>query len=93
MLFGAYLLSNSEEEAPGVVNAPGVTSARSIADLLPRSEREAQRLRVIEVRGLVKEERLGAAQARARDYFERWPDGPDTAALEALTGVHAPRSP
>ncbi len=69
----------------------GASAPRSLAELLPHSEREAQRLWVLEGRALVAQERLGAAQDRARDYFERWPNGPDTAALTALTGVK-PRS-
>lgn len=61
----------------------------SIAGLLPRNERDAQRLRALEVRALVKEGRLGAARERVRDYVERWPAGPDAKELEALTGLPA----
>lgn len=98
LLFAVHLLSAPEHDAApsaatASADAPGATTAlpRSLADHLPRGEREAQQLRVIEVRALVSQDRLGAAQDRAREYFERWPDGPDKATLEALTGVHAPR--
>jgi hypothetical protein len=59
----------------------------SIAGLLPRDERNAQHLNALEVRALVEQGRLTEAKSRAHDYFERWPNGPDTAALEQLTGV------
>ena len=102
-LFAAHVLSDADDTAStatgvastatGVAStAPGVASApRSLAELLPHNEREAQRLWVLEVRALIAQDRLGAARDRARDYLERWPNGPDTAALEALTGVK-PRS-
>jgi hypothetical protein len=61
---------------------------RSLTRALPRGEREAQRLKVLEVQALVKTGQIGTARARARDYFERWPNGPDTATLEQLTGAH-----
>ncbi len=60
----------------------------SIAGLLPHDERDAQRLNALEVRALVAQGRLTEAKSRAHDYFERWPNGPDTATLEQLTGVH-----
>ena len=92
MLFALHLTSGPEHAATPPSAAPGPTALpRSLAEHLPHGDREAQQLRVIEVRALVKQDRLGAAQERARAYFERWPNGPDTAALEALTGVHAPR--
>lgn len=60
---------------------------RNLTRALPKGEREAQKLKVLEVQALVKSGRLDAARRRARDYFERWPNGPDAATLEALTGV------
>lgn len=62
--------------------------ARSLTRALPRGERETQRLQLLEVQGLVRNGQIGTARARASDYFERWPSGPDTAALEQLTGAH-----
>ncbi len=61
---------------------------QSVANALPSAGAGAQRLHVLEVRALVAQGKLGAAKARAADYFARWPRGPDTAALEALTGAH-----
>ncbi|HEX5100416.1 MAG TPA: hypothetical protein VFV94_12990 [Polyangiaceae bacterium] len=61
---------------------------RRLADALPRGEREAQRLTLLEVRALVARGEIGTARAKARGYFERWPGGPDTATLEQLTGAH-----
>ena len=94
-LFVVHVLNGPDDG--GVANvastAPSVASAtRPLAELLPHNEREAQRLWVIEVRALIAQARLGAARDRARDYFERWPNGPDTATLVALTGVQPPRS-
>jgi hypothetical protein len=66
----------------------------SLAGLLPHDEREAQRLNALEVRALVAQGRVTEAKERARGYFERWPNGPDTAELERLTAVHpAPHAP
>lgn len=64
---------------------------RQIAKALPHNERDAQRLRLLEVRALVRQGKLGLARTRAQDYFERWPGGPDVAALELLTGAHPTR--
>jgi hypothetical protein len=62
--------------------------ARSVTRALPRGERETQRLQLLEVQGLVRNGQIGSARARAHDYFDRWPNGPDTATLEQLTGAH-----
>jgi len=64
---------------------------RQIAKALPHDERDAQRLRLLEVRALVRQGKVGLARTRAKDYFERWPGGPDVAALELLTGAHPTR--
>jgi hypothetical protein len=64
---------------------------RQIANALPHNERDAQRLRLLEVRALVRQGKVGLARTRAQDYFERWPGGPDVAALELLTGAHPTR--
>jgi len=61
---------------------------RSLTRVLPKGERDAQKLKVLEVQALVKNGQIGTARGRASDYFERWPNGPDTATLEALTGAH-----
>ena len=67
---------------------PADQLARDVVGALPQGEREAQRLKVMEVEALVRSGRVGSARAQAAAYFERWPGGPDTAALEALTGAH-----
>jgi len=61
---------------------------QSVANALPSAGAGAQRLHVLEVRALVAQGKLAAAKARAADYFARWPNGPDTSTLEALTGAH-----
>ncbi len=53
-----------------------------------KNDAEAERLAVIEVKALVGIGRMGPARARAAAYYERWPDGPDIAELERLTGQH-----
>jgi hypothetical protein len=74
-------LANQLAEDPDAV-------LRSLTRVLPKGEREAQKLKLLEVQALVKNGRIGAARGRASEYFERWPHGPDTATLEALTGAH-----
>jgi hypothetical protein len=61
---------------------------QSVANALPSAGAGAQGLHVLEVRALVARGKLAEAKARAADYFARWPNGPDTATLEALTGAH-----
>jgi len=78
--------SLSELEAE-LANDPSAV-LRNITRALPRGEREAQRLKLLEVQALVKNGQVGSARARASDYFERWPNGPDIAAIEQLTGAH-----
>jgi hypothetical protein len=78
---------SAAEVASLMAGEPEVT-LHSIAGLLPHDERQAQRLKTLEIRALVQQGRLPLARERAREYFERWPGGPETAALEALTDVH-----
>jgi hypothetical protein len=80
--------SLSAAEIEGLMAGKPEETLHSVAGLLPHNERDAQRLKALEVRALVERGRLRQAQERARDYFERWPGGPDTATLEELTGVH-----
>jgi hypothetical protein len=74
-----------------LVQAEPEEALQRLARVLPHSEHEAQRLKVIEVHALVKEGKIGAARGRAQEYFARWPAGPDTAGLEQLTGAHPTR--
>lgn len=83
--------ANTAPDPPLEAPSPGAAPeevARTIVGALPQGEREAQRLQVLEVEALVRSGRVGSARARAAAYFERWPGGPDTAALETLTGAH-----
>ncbi len=79
------------DERDRLVAADPEEAFQRLARSLPRTDREAQRLKVVEVRALVAQGKLDAARGRARDYFERWPDGPDIATLEQLTGAHPTR--
>ena len=60
----------------------------ALRELSPRDESEAQRQKVLEIRALVGLQRIGSARTQARVYYDRWPNGPHTAALERLTGRH-----
>ena len=82
---------NDPRELARIIQADPDEAARMVANALPRSESDAQRLKAVEIRALVTQGKVGAARARAQDYFERWPGGPDTAALEELTGAHPTR--
>lgn len=83
-----------ERKAPSIDDLEAELAAhpdqvlRRLADALPRGEREAQRLTVLEIRALVARGEIGSARTKARGYFERWPGGPDMAVLEQLTGAH-----
>ena len=57
----------------------------------PANAREAQRMKVQEIHAWVRAERVGTARAKAAEYYEKWPDGPDIAELERLTGAHPSR--
>jgi hypothetical protein len=66
-------------------------SMQRLARALPHTERDAQRLKLVELQALVAQGKVGAARGRAHEYFERWPNGPDIAAIEQLTGAHPTR--
>ena len=63
-------------------------SMQRLAQALPHTERDAQRLKLVELQALVAQGKVGAARGRAHEYFERWPNGPDIATIEQLTGAH-----
>jgi hypothetical protein len=79
------------DELDRLVAADPEEAILRLARSLPRSERDAQRLKLVEVRALVAQGKLDAARGRAHEYFERWPDAPDIATLEQLTGAHLAR--
>jgi hypothetical protein len=54
----------------------------------PSTEIEAQRLKMLEVRALVKLDRIAEARDETGNYYSRWPAGPDVALLQGLTGLH-----
>jgi hypothetical protein len=78
----------SSSELESLMQGTPEETLHSIAGLLPHNDRDAQRLKAVEIRALVTQGRLGTARFEARDYFERWPGGPDTADIEELTGIH-----
>ena len=63
-------------------------AARVLLSQKQAATREAQRQRVLEIRALVAGRQIDKARAEAAAYYETWPDGPDVAELERLTGVH-----
>jgi predicted lipid-binding transport protein (Tim44 family) len=70
-----------------LVQDPSAALAKVMA-ATPADDAEAQRLRLLEVRALVALKEISSARAQAQDYYQRWPDGPDVAYLERLTGLH-----
>jgi hypothetical protein len=50
--------------------------------------------RALAIQALVNLDRIGAARSRAYDFLERYPSGPYSANVAAMTGVHVtPRVP
>jgi hypothetical protein len=47
-----------------------------------------QERRVLAIQALVDLNRIGEARARGYDFLDRYPNGPFTARIQALTGVH-----
>jgi hypothetical protein len=87
----AWPPSINADELDRLVAADPEEAILRVARSLPRTDRDAQRLKLVEVRALVAQGKLDAARGRAREYFERWPDGPDIGTLEQLTGAHPAR--
>ncbi|MBN2574917.1 MAG: hypothetical protein JXP73_10170 [Deltaproteobacteria bacterium] len=50
----------------------------------------AEERRALAIRALIDLQRIGAARSRAYGFLERYPDGPFSANIAAMTGVHAP---
>lgn len=59
-----------------------------IASLKPDDDVAAERLAAAEVRALVAVGKIGKARGKTLRYYRRFPNGPNTTALEALTGAH-----
>jgi hypothetical protein len=71
-----------------LVDRDPASALTKIQSIVPEQEAVAQKLVALEVKALVKLGRIGAARSRAGVYYQRWPDGPEVAALESLTGLH-----
>lgn len=63
------------------------TPSSSPSAAAPGDVREAQRAMLTEIRALVEAQRMDEARAQAAAYYEKWPEGPDGAELDRLTGV------
>ena len=48
----------------------------------------AEERRALAIRALINLDRIGAARSRAYEFLERYPQGPYTANVAAMTGVH-----
>jgi hypothetical protein len=48
----------------------------------------AEERRALAIRALINLQRMGAARSRAYGFLERYPDGPFSAEIAAMTGVH-----
>jgi hypothetical protein len=48
----------------------------------------AEERRALAIQALVDLNRIGEARSRAYQFFDRYPNGPFTAHIQALTGVH-----
>jgi outer membrane protein assembly factor BamD (BamD/ComL family) len=54
----------------------------------------AEERRALAIDALINLQRIGAARSKASDFLERYPNGPHTAHVQAMTGVHpAPSGP
>ena len=55
---------------------------------------DAEERGALAIRALVNLQRIGAARSRAYEFLERYPSGPFSANVAAMTGVHVtPRGP
>ena len=50
----------------------------------------AEERRALAIQALVGLDRIGEARSRAYQFLDRYPNGPFTAQVQALTGVHPP---
>jgi hypothetical protein len=48
----------------------------------------AEERRALAIRALINLQHIGAARSRAHGFLERYPDGPFSAEIAAMTGVH-----
>jgi outer membrane protein assembly factor BamD (BamD/ComL family) len=48
----------------------------------------AEERRALAIDALINLQRIGAARSKASSFLERYPDGPHTAHVQAMTGVH-----
>lgn len=50
----------------------------------------AEERRALAIDALINLQRIGAARSKASSFLERYPNGPYSAHVEAMTGVHVP---
>jgi TolA-binding protein len=73
------------------------TSALALAEVGERRFGDtafAEERSALAIQALINSDRIGAARSRAYQFLERYPNGPYSAHVAAMTGVHAtPRGP
>jgi hypothetical protein len=52
----------------------------------------AEERRALAISALINLQRIGSARSRAYDFLRRYPEGPYTAHVATMTGVHLPPS-
>ncbi len=70
---------------------PAPESALALADegeLRFGDSQSAEERRALAIQALINLERIGAARSRAYQFMERYPDGPFSAHVATMTGVH-----
>jgi len=82
------------------VRAQLTTAPASALTLTEEGERRfadssfAEERRALAIQALINLDRIGAARSRAYGFLERYPSGPYSAHIAAMTGVHlTPRGP
>jgi hypothetical protein len=71
------------ETAPSSALALAEDGERRLGDSASAEERRA-----LVIQALIKLDRIGAARSRAYQFLERYPNGPYSAHVAAMTGVH-----
>jgi hypothetical protein len=70
---------------------PNPASALALADEGERrfaDSPSAEERRALAIQALINLDRIGAARSRAYQFLARYPDGPYSAHVQAMTGVH-----
>jgi hypothetical protein len=71
------------KSAPGAALALADEAEQRFGDSPAAEERRA-----LAISALINLQRIGSARSRAYDYLRRYPNGPYTATVAAMTGVH-----